>query len=608
MRKGDDVTASGETGGGAGVLVGEPAAHPDDAGGGCTDHRTVIRTVIDALEAVAREDRRGFTFYDQDLVAHHWPYAELVREARRRGRYLRSLGLARGARVALVIPDNADFVLTFYGAISAGLVPVPMVPPHGPRQRGYAETAITILAASGAELVVTSALFSPMVEPLRAALPHVRGVAFTEAMRDPADDHAAWHEPQAPGPDDPCFLQFTSGSTARPKGVVVTHGNLVANAHAILRERLQIDITTDLALAWLPLYHDMGLIGFVCAPLIIGLGSVLLPTLKFMFRPSLWMQLIHEHRATMTFGPNFAYGLIARRQGKLDELDLSCLRVIGCGAEPIMADTMRQFAEAFAPARLRPEAVMPAYGMAEHTLAVTFEDPSEPLRTLVIDRDAYETSGEVRPLPADSPRRAIELVSCGKPFAGHAVAIMKDGVLLGPGRVGEVVLRGPSATRGYFGDAAATAALFTEGWMRTGDLGFVYDGNLYVSGRVKDLIIVNGKNHYPQDIEWQLEALPELRKGGVVAFGVARDATERVVIVAEVRGEVTTALREAIEARVAEVTGASPAEIVFVPRNTLPKTSSGKVQRRKTRALYLDRAFQAVAREPQAAAVAGTSS
>lgn len=585
------MTLRGETTGqGTGVLVGVPRD-----GGGVHG----IRTVIDALEARSRDDHHGFTFYDHDLVEVRWSYAELVREARRRGRYLRSLGVARGARIALLVPDNADFVLTFYAAISAGLVPVPIVPPIGPRQRGYAETVVGILLASGAELVVTSQALAALAGPLRQVVPGLRDIVVVEQMHDNrAEDFAAWDEPFTVEPDDICFLQFTSGSTSRPKGVIVSHRNLVANAGAILVGKLQVDVDADVCLAWLPLYHDMGLIGFVCSPLILGLRSILFPTLKFMYRPSLWMQLIHKHRATFTFGPNFAYGLVAQRQKDVGELDLSCLRVIGCGAEPVMADTMRQFIAAFAPARLRPEAVMPAYGMAEHTLAATFEDHTALLRTLVIDRDDYETGGVARPLPAGSPRRGLEIVSCGTPLAGHEVAIMKDGELVEPGQVGEIVLRGASATRGYFADAAATSMLYTGGWMHTGDLGFIHDGSLYVSGRLKDVIIVNGKNYHPQDIEWELEALPELRKNGVIAFGVTQDGTERVVIVAETRSEATAALREAIERRLAEVIGIGVSDIVFVSRNTLPKTSSGKVQRRRTRALYLDRALHREDREP----------
>lgn len=557
-----------------------------------TETPGMIRTVIDALEVGARDTGHGFTFYDQDLVAETWSFAELVQEARRRGRYLRSLGIPRGARVALLVPENADFVLTFYAAIAAGLIPVPMAPPIGPRQRGYTETVLSILNASRAEAVVTSDALSALVDPLRQAMPQIREVVFVQRMRENrGDDFAAWSEPFEAAPSDVCFLQFTSGSTSRPRGVIVTHANLVANAQAILLERLAFDRDTDVALGWLPLYHDMGLIGFVCSPLIVGMNSVLFPTLKFMFRPSLWMQLIHQHRATITFGPNFAYGLIAQRQKAIEQLDLSCLRVAGCGAEPIMPETMRQFIRTFTPAGLRPEAVMPAYGMAEHTLATTFEDPTQPLRTLVIDRDVYETSSVARPLPDGSSRRTLELVSCGTPFAGHEVGIMRGGELVEPGQVGEIVLRGPSATRGYFADDEATAKLFTSGWMHTGDLGFVHEGNLYVSGRLKDVIIVNGKNYYPQDIESELETLPELRMSGVVAFGVAVEATERIVIVAETKAGITPALREAVEARVVAVTGTSPADVVFVPRLTLPKTSSGKVQRRRTRALYLDRSL-----------------
>jgi len=552
---------------------------------------------------MSTEQERGFTFYDRELNPSFLSYARVVREARRRGRYLRSLGVRPGARVALIISENSDFVLTFYGAITAGLVPVPMAPPLGPRQRGYAETVVGILQASGAEMLVTSELLAPFVEPLRQAVPKLRYVTFVQSMRENIDqEFLEWDEPFTTQPDDVCFLQFTSGSTSRPKGVIVTHGNLVANARAVMVEDFVVDPSTDVMVAWLPLYHDMGLIGFVCFPLIVGVSSVLCPTLTFMFRPNSWMQLVHKHRATITFAPNFAYGLVARRQKDVAGLDLSCLRVIGCGAEPILADTLRLFAKTFEPAGLPPEALMPAYGMAENTLANTFEDYRQPLRTLVIDRELYEQHSVVRLLPDGSARRSLEIVSCGKPFAGHEVAIMnKDGELLEPGHVGEIVLRGPSATRGYYGNEAATHELYTRDWMHTGDLGFVHEGNLYVSGRLKDVIIVQGRNLYPQDVEWELEQIPGLRRGGVVAFGVPREGGERVVIVAETKAAVTDELREAVEACVAQVTGAAPADVLFVSPNVVPKTSSGKVQRRKTRAAYLDGSLFRDARTPKTA-------
>jgi fatty-acyl-CoA synthase len=379
----------------------------------------------------------------------------------------------------------------------------------------------------------------------------------------------------------------------------VSHANLAANCHAISEEHMRIDRDKDLGLAWLPLYHDMGLIGFVCAPLFARMSCVLYPTASFVWNPSSWMELVHRHRATITFAPNFAYRLAALRQKRVEELDLSCLRIAGCGAEPIHPETMRAFCDRFVPAGLRPEALTPAYGLAEHTLAVAFERTDEPLRTLRIDREAYLT-GHVRTLGEGAEAAGMEVVSCGRPAAGHDFAIAAaDGTApLGERRVGEIVLRGPSAARGYFEDASATQALIVDGWLRTGDLGFLVDGRLYVSGRRKDLIIVSGKNYYPQEIEWSVAQLASVRSGSVAAFGIDVEGTERIVVVAETTTRDFVDLRARVEARVAETVGLSPYDVLLVPPNTVPRTSSGKVQRNRARALYLQSGVRAFVSQP----------
>jgi len=548
-----------------------------------------VTTVLDALRALSKIEARGFTFYDAELNPEFWPYTQMVREIERRGRYLRSLGLERGARVALIIPEYGDFVLSFFGAISAGFIPVPLAPPIGAKERQHVEVVAGILQASGAALLILGNLQKTAVSALRSHAPSLE-ILPASNMRE--NRHILYEEfahDYTLTPSDICFLQYTSGSTSRPKGVIVTHGNLVANAHAIFLEHFEADLNRDVTLAWLPLYHDMGLIGFVCSPLIIGLSAVVYPVLTFMWRPNSWMRLVAKHRATVTFAPNFAFRLVAKRQKEVEGLDLSSLRILGCGAEPIEADALREFAKVFGPGNLNPSAVMPAYGMAEHTLAITFESYRDPLCTLCIDRAAYER-GEIRHVAADHPG-AMELVSCGRPFAGHQVAIRGEHGLLPSGRVGEIVLRGPSVTPGYFGDEQATAALFWEGWMRTGDLGFVYAGRLYVSGRTKDVVIINGKNYYPQDIEWELDRVPGLRRGAIVVLGVTVEGSERIVVVAETgptTAEAEAALRRVVTSVVTAATGISPYQIVFVPPHTVPKTSSGKLQRQKTKQRLLD--------------------
>jgi len=330
----------------------------------------------------------------------------------------------------------------------------------------------------------------------------------------------------------------------------------------------------------------MGLIGFVVAPLLTEVPVVFIPTMSFIKGPNTWMDTVNRFRGTITFAPNFAFGLAAKRMNKrrAEKLDLSCLRVVGCGAEPINAETMRTFVDTFEPIGLDPSAIMPAYGMAESTLAITFDRLDRPFRTIRIDRARYELDKVVE--LTDAPD-GMELVSCGQHFEGHEVEIMGDDEqLLGEGLVGEVVLRGPSVTTGYFENSDATAQLLRRGWLHSGDLGFKLDGELFISGRMKDLIILNGRNYYPQSIEWEIEQVRGVRHGNVVAFSVPGRQSEELVVVAESRDATDEELSKAIRQRVHESFGLRPRDIVLLEPGSLPKTSSGKLQRRKARSLY----------------------
>ncbi|MEO1335716.1 MAG: fatty acyl-AMP ligase, partial [Myxococcota bacterium] len=391
-------------------------------------------------------------------------------------------------------------------------------------------------------------------------------------------------------PDDPCFLQFTSGSTSDPKGVVVTHANLVANAKAIMIDGLNSDPAVDRGVSWLPLYHDMGLIGFVVAPLLNQVPVVFIPTLSFVKRPTVWLDTVNKYRGTITFAPNFALGLATKRmnQARLEKMDLSCLRVLGCGAEPINPATMRSFVETFEKAGLNPNSIMPAYGMAEATLAVSFDSLQRPMTTLRIDRERYEADHVAVPASNGSAEgEALELVSCGQTFPQHEIAIFgAEGQRLAEGQVGEIVLRGPSTTGGYFENREATERLLQDGWLHTGDLGFIIEGQLYVSGRQKDLIILNGRNYYPQAIEWEVEQIPGIRKGNVAAFSVPGATTEELVVAAETKSKDHEAVRQAIIAHLKTSVGVRCRDVKLVGPGQLPKTSSGKIQRRRTKYLY----------------------
>jgi fatty-acyl-CoA synthase len=387
-------------------------------------------------------------------------------------------------------------------------------------------------------------------------------------------------------------LQFTSGSTRAPKGVVVSHANLLANTRAIMLDGIKGDPETDLGVCWLPLYHDMGLIGHVLATLVVGMSVVFLPTLAFIARPSVWLATVHKYRGTITFGPNFAMALAAKRLNRNEALDLSCLRVVGCGAEPIHAATLRTFIDTFEPYGLRPEVITPCYGLAEATLAVTFDSLERPVRVIHIDRAEYETRGVARVVTA-SDETSVELTSCGTVLPQHEVTILDDaGQALPEGYVGEIALRGPSITPGYFSDDEASRAARLGDWLLSGDRGFLRDGELFVCGRKKDLLIIDGRNYYPQSLEWVVEELPGVRRGAVVAFSIPGADTEALVVVAETRSkaerpELTRQIRQSLRASI----GLVPADVVLVGPGQLPKTSSGKLQRQKAKQMYSNGSF-----------------
>jgi fatty-acyl-CoA synthase len=331
----------------------------------------------------------------------------------------------------------------------------------------------------------------------------------------------------------------------------------------------------------------MGLIGFVIAPLYNQVPVVFLPTLAFVKRPGIWMETVSKYGGTITFAPNFAYGLATKRarDKDLEGLDLSRLRVAGCGAEPINPKVMREFAARFAPCGFKAEALMPAYGMAEATLAITFHSQGTPLLTDVVDATSLAQGNAV---PATtSSTSTVELVACGKPFAGHELKIVDDaGRSLPERQVGEIWSHGPSVTAGYYQNPEITAATYTDGWLHTGDLGYVADGNLYICGRAKDLIIIRGANFYPQDLEWAVAEVEGVRRDNVVAFSVMRDGEETLIISAEGNSTDAAALRKSIAAKVTETSGLTVGHVAVVKVGSLPKTSSGKVQRRRTKALF----------------------
>jgi fatty-acyl-CoA synthase len=445
---------------------------------------------------------------------------------------------------------------------------------------------VNILTVAGAKLIVTDKALSSVLWQVVPRVATLKDLVLVEKLDDGKRAEGALPEV---GPDDLAFLQFTSGSTAAPKGVMVTHRSLVANCWAIATEGMQLAPKVDVAVSWLPLYHDMGLIGFVITPVMKAVQVVFIPTLSFVKRPNIWMQTMHDFKGTISFGPNFAFALATKRAGEkeLATWDLSRVRLIGCGAEPINASVMIEFVEKFANNGMKPNVPMAAYGMAEATLAMSFADRNADLDVLLLDAETFRAEKRVVP-PADDAL-ALNFVGCGKPFAGHGLGILDaDGNLLGEDVEGEIAFRGPSLTDGYWQNPEATAEVFLpNGWLRTGDLGFLHRGNIYITGRSKDLIILNGRNHHPTTIEWAVAEIDGVRKGNVVAFSRPGHDSEELVIVAETRPDPPAGLAETIQAAVADQLSLKVAEVILLGAGQLPKTSSGKLQRRKTRDQYL---------------------
>ncbi len=538
------------------------------------DPRHVAPTLVEAVRALGDDRERGFVFVSSDGTERLLSFHDIAAEAGRRAARLAARGLHQGDRLAMVLPEGEQFVLSFLAALFAGVVPVPIYPQLSFKNiEGYHDTVAHIARASGAAMLLTTAATKPYVEPVAGRVPGL-GILTCEALEGSAP---ALHVDARP--DDLAFLQFTSGSTSRPKGVMVTHGNLRANAEAFMVHGLDRDPAVDKGVSWLPLFHDMGLVGFVVGPLFTNVPCVFLPTASFVRAPRLWLEKIHQHRGTITYAPNFAYALVAKRMRDRDVegLDLSCLRIAGCGAEPIQARSLREFADRLAPAGFDPRAFLPSYGMAEATLAITFAPLRDGLRTDLTDA-------------------GNELVDCGVPFPGHELAIVDEaGTRLGERQVGQIVTRGPSVTPGYFNEPDLTAQTYRSlpgdaggPWLHTGDLGYVAGGRLFVCGRVKDIVIVRGRNYYPSDIEWAVSELPGVRRGNAVAFGVNVDGQEQLVVCCEGAAGDAAAIREATSACIAAQFGLTAYEVVVSPLASLPRTSSGKPQRRKTREMYLD--------------------
>jgi fatty-acyl-CoA synthase len=544
-----------------------------------------LRTLPEALADASQTDQ-GFVFIADGGDVRR-SFADLRRESLGVANALRAHGLRSGDLVAIVVADAEPFLTALFGVSLAGLVPASLYPPATtsdlPR---YVEQTAGILRAAGARALITTAALQPCFEPLRVQCPDLEFIFARDALGGSREEIAA-HIVL----DDLALVQFTSGSTSAPKGVALTHRSVAANITAINGPG-GIDVQPDdSGLSWLPLYHDMGLIGMTLGALYSGRPTALLPPQTFVKRPVTWLRAISQRRSTVSFAPNFAYDLCVRRikDRDLQGLDLSCWRIAGCGAEPVHAPTLAAFAEKFSVVGFRDTCFLPSYGLAEHVLAATFPPRGRAPRVEAIDAADLTELRLARPLAESATAQRVSIVSCGRALPGHQLRILgEDGRELPARKVGEIVLSGPSVMVGYYKEPRLTSQVIDNGWLRTGDLGYLADGELFVCGRAKDIIIVNGRKYHPQDIEWGVDEVAGVRRGRVVAFGLPQPGgPDRVAIVAEPSGTVAAeALIESIRRRISDLCGLYVDEVVLVPSGAIGRTTSGKVQRAATRARY----------------------
>ncbi len=530
---------------------------------------------------------RGLNFHDaRGTLVQPYPYARLRADSIANAGRLIAAGIRPGDRIALVAETGPLFAALFFGAIYAGAWPVPLpLPTSFGGKDSYIDQLIVQLSSSDPKLFFYPAELEEMAA---AAALHrgVEGLSYEVFETREAIDAIL---PQA-SPDDIAYLQYSSGSTRFPHGVAVTHrallNNLAAHSHGMLVE------PQDRCISWLPWYHDMGLVGCFLSPVANQVSTDYLKTEDFARRPLAWLDMISRNEGTsISYSPTFGYDICARRMSSQtkasDRFDLSRWRLAGNGADMIRPDVMQAFVDAFAEAGFRANAFLPSYGLAEATLAVSIMPPGEGIVVELVEETQLSGGDHSQ----DRPRRFRAIVNCGKPVRDMAVEIRDDdGAVLPEKMIGKLWAKGPSIMQGYFRDPEATDACMVDGWLDTGDMAYISNGYIFIVGRAKDMIIINGKNHWPQDIEWAVEQLPGFKAGDIAAFAITTpggEETPAVLVQCRTSDPSERArLRDQIREKVRAITGMH-CVVELVPPRTLPKTSSGKLSRAKARNLYL---------------------
>jgi 1-acyl-sn-glycerol-3-phosphate acyltransferase len=548
------------------------------------------RTLTEALEYhVERQPGRLTVFLYENDQEIPLSYQALYDGSLRYAARLAQAGLQPGQMVAIMLPTCKEYLFAFYGVLLAGGVPVPLYPPARLTTiEDHMTRHVGILRSAGASLMITIPEAKALAWLLRAQVESMREI-LVPADFEGFEDKRFIAVRGKPG--DIGFLQYTSGSTGNPKGVVLTHQNLLVNVQAMgaaVRANAE-----DVFVSWLPLYHDMGLIGGCFATMFLGFPVVLMSPLAFLSRPSSWMRAIHRHRGTISGGPNFSYELCLRRiqDEEMEGVDLSSWRFAFNGAEPVSQETLENFARKFGANGFRKNSLSPVYGLAECTVGVAFTTPGEPWRMDVLDRDRFAKSGQAVPASPEN-KNTTQVVGCGRVVDGHDLRVVDAAGLELPDRMeGLLQFRGPSATSGYYRNPEATKALFAGDWLNTGDRAYLADGMVYITGREKDIIIRGGRNISPYELEHAVGDLAGVRRGCVAVFG-SRDAasgTERMVVLAEMRSDDASrheSLKRMINELAVSLTGGPADDIVLAPPATVPKTSSGKIRRNAARDFY----------------------
>ncbi|AMH17027.2 MAG: fatty acyl-AMP ligase [Hafnia sp.] len=541
-------------------------------------------TLVEALDYAA-QGSAGMNFYDRrNQLEAVLEYRDLQSKAIAGARRLLSLNLNKGDRVAIIAETSVGFVEAFFSCQYAGLVAVPLAIPMGVGQRdSYTAKLQGLLASCKPAAIISSNEWLSLINVVNIDSPTIHILSNEDFNALPEMDI----ELQLPSPDDIAYLQYTSGSTRFPRGVIITHREVMANLRAISHDGIKLR-DGDRCISWLPFYHDMGLVGFLLTPMATQLSVDYLSTQDFAMRPMQWLKLISKNRCTVSVAPPFGYNLCLRRVNDKDlaELDLSCWRVAGVGAEPISAEQLNQFGECFSKAHFDSKAFMPCYGLAENALAVSFGEEAIGTQINEVDRDILENQGRAV-APTKGTRAVSTFVNCGKALPGHLIEIRNEvGMPLPEQEIGHIYISGPSLMSGYFQDLASQRDIKSTGWMDTGDLGYLLNGYLYVTGRIKDLIIIRGRNIWPQDIEYIAEQEPEIHSGDAIAF-----VTSQEQIILQIQCRVGSEQRRAqivhsLTARIQSEFGVS-ADIELLPPHSIPRTSSGKPARAEAKKRYL---------------------